>query len=194
MFRYASALRCVRPIVPFGVRREISESAWNCCKVGKYILIDDVPHKVTKTQQGGRGRGASFVKCTVQNLYSWKNMEKTFKSTDELEIPVITFEEAQFSWFDSMAGEYVSCHCFLLCVRWFIPFRLLRMLSTLVIMQVFMDSNTFEEVRVQNVSKAEFLQEGQVVTMQKFGDRIVDTVLPTSATYTVVSVNDAAPL
>jgi hypothetical protein len=112
MFRYASALRCVRPIVPFGVRREISESAWNCCKVGKYILIDDVPHKVTKTQQGGRGRGASFVKCTVQNLYSWKNMEKTFKSTDELEIPVITFEEAQFSWFDSMAGEYVSCHCF----------------------------------------------------------------------------------
>lgn len=57
-----------------------------------------------------------------------------------------------------------------------------------------MDTKTFEEIRVQNVSKAEFLQEGQIVTMQKFGDRIVDTVLPTSATYTVVKVNDAAPL
>ena len=57
-----------------------------------------------------------------------------------------------------------------------------------------MDSNTFEEIRVQNVSKAEFLQEGHVVTMQKFGDRIVDTVLPISATYTIMKVDDSNPL
>lgn len=108
MLKFASAIRSFRPHVAIASRREISESAWTCCKVGKYILLDDVPHKVTKTQQGGRGRGASFVKCTLQNLYSWKNMEKTFKSTDELEIPLIMFEEAQYSWYDSMANEHVS--------------------------------------------------------------------------------------
>jgi len=112
-----SCVRNFRPLLTSTLRREISESAWTCCKVGKYILIDDIPHKVTKTQQGGRGRGASFVKCTVQNLYSWKNSEKTFKSTDELEIPVISFEQAQYSWYDSMAEEYVSCVLLLLAIK-----------------------------------------------------------------------------
>ena len=57
-----------------------------------------------------------------------------------------------------------------------------------------MDTKTFDEIRIRNVGKAEFLQEGHVVTMQKFGDKIVDTVLPNSAVYTVVKVNDSAPL
>ncbi len=113
--------------------RGVSDRAWNSCKVGRYILLEGAPYKVTKAAQGGRGRGGSWVKCTVKNLLTSKYHDKTFNSDEQLEIPDISFHDAQFSWHDAGAqgggGEFV-----------------------------FMDCASFEEVRVGEVSKAEFLQ------------------------------------
>lgn len=145
--------------------RLISEKAWTCVKVGKYILVDGDPYRVTKCQQGGRGRGGSFVKCVAQNLYNSKTIDRTFNADDQLEIPFITFSEAQYSWLDSNNDEYV-----------------------------FLDSESFEEVRVKNPDKKEFLQEGQNVKIKKYGDRIIDVELPVTAVYTVVKVDNHAPL
>jgi translation elongation factor P/translation initiation factor 5A len=146
-------------------RRLISEKAWTAAKAGKYVLVDNVPFKVTKATQGGRGRGGSWVKCTVKNLFTNRYGDKTFGSDDMLEVPVVTFQTAQFSWHDAGSGEYV-----------------------------FMDNTTFEEVRVTDVNDAQFLKEGQSVTLMKYENQVVDVDLPTTDEYTVVSIDTSTPL
>lgn len=145
------------------LQRSVTDRAWNVAKVGKFIIVDNVPYKVTKAQQGGRGRGSSFVKCTVKNLFTSKVVDKTFNSDDQLEVPIVTYHEAQYSWMDTSSGtpEYV-----------------------------FMDSTTFEEIRAREVSQAQFLQEGAKVTLMKYNDQVVDVDLPSSGVYTVVSIGD----
>lgn len=163
---FLNRLNIVHPVFSFRViHRCVSEKAWTCVKVGKYILVDGDPFKVTKCQQGGRGRGASFVKCVAQNLFNNKSIDRTFNADDQLEVPFITFSDAQYSWYDAANDEYI-----------------------------FLDSGSFEEIRIKNPDKKEFLQEGQIVKIKKYLDRIIDVDLPISSVYTVVKVDTHAPL
>jgi elongation factor P len=148
-------------------RRLISERAWVCVKVGNTVLIDGVPFLVTKALQGGRGRGASFVKSTIKNRYTGKSMDKTFNSEDPLEIPDVVQYSVEYSWRDDSVDEYV-----------------------------FMDNNTFEEVRVPShvVSKPKFLVPGQKFSIAKYKDAIIDLVFPHTGEFTVASVDEQVKL
>lgn len=131
-------------------------------KVGKCILLDGVPYKVVKALQGGRGRGASFTKSTIKNLITGRSSDKTFNSEDQIEIPDLLQARVEYSWEDTSTGE---------CV--------------------FMDTRSFEEIRVlkSSIEKAAFLVPGQEVTILQFNGNPIDVTLPHTGQYTVVSID-----
>lgn len=61
---------------------------------------------------------------------------------------------------------------------------------------VFMDSNSFEEIRVPKtvVSKSKFLLPGHQIILFKFNDAVIKLVHPHTAEFTVVSVDTTEKL
>ena len=55
-------------------------------KPGVALVLDGVPHRVTKITQGKRGKGGGFVRAVVKNLVSANSYEKTFTSDENVEI------------------------------------------------------------------------------------------------------------
>jgi elongation factor P len=161
---YFRRIKLVRNIP---IRTVVTEKAWNCVKIGNTILLNDIPYLVIKALQGGRGRGASFVKSTIKNRFTGKTMDKTFNSEDPLEIPEIHTANLEYSWDDESSKEFV-----------------------------FMDTKTFEEIRVPHhvVSKPKFLVAGQNFGIVKYKDQIVDLTFPHIAEFTLVSIDESVQM
>ena len=62
---------------------EVKERALKIIKPRALITHDNAPHRVTKIQQGKRGKGGGFVKAMLKNLITGALFEKTYTS-DEL--------------------------------------------------------------------------------------------------------------
>ncbi len=129
-------------------------------QVGNNILIGETPYQVIKATQGGRGRGASFVKSTLKNRLTGKTMDKTFNSEDPVDIPDVQHIAVEFSWEDT--DDFV-----------------------------FMDTKSFEEIRVpkESVAKRQYLVPGQQLGLYKYKEHIVDMIFPTTSEFTVESVD-----
>jgi elongation factor P len=127
-------------------------------------VIENVPYKVVKIKQGGRGRGASFVKANLKNLETSAVIERTFTNDEMVEFADLERETVEYSWRDT------STNCF-----------------------VFMNMDSFEEHRVDvnELDNAEFMREGLQVKLIKFRDKIIGAELPEIVECTVVEIDDS---
>lgn len=73
-------------------------------KKGMYILHNDTPHYVLKTQFVSPGKGSAFTRTKLRNIKSGSTVEFVFKSHDSAEELEVESKELQFLYND---GENV---------------------------------------------------------------------------------------
>lgn len=154
--RYNSNINCIITRC-FGFER-----AGKSVKPGAALVLDGVPHRVTKITQGKRGKGGGFVKAVVKNLVSSNSYEKTFTSDENVEIADLEKEQAQYSWLDD--NNYVFMNS---------------------------ETYEEVRVPVDNVDNKAFLVEGQNVKLLKFRDNVIGVELPNIYEYIVTIVDDS---
>lgn len=121
-------------------------------KKGTIIQIGGVPFRVIEYSQKVMGRGGSIVNVKLKNLITGAVIPKTFKGADKIEPAEISGRIVQYLYSDG--NEY---H--------------------------FMDPGTFEQFGLDagDMSDTEsFLKEGDEVTLQFFGEKVINVELPTS--------------
>ena len=153
------AKRVLKPF-PRVYSRYASEKAWAVIKPGNNILLDGVPYEVTKTTQGGRGRGASFVKSKLKNLVSGKGMDKTFRSDEDVDVPQLDKYTVEYSWEDS--DEFVFMD-----TTTFDEYRVTK----------------------DMVPKAKFLLPGHILNIFKYQEKVIKVYHPATSVYNLVSVD-----
>jgi len=139
--------------------RGLKERAGKSVRPGANLVLDNVPHRVTKITQGKRGKGGGFVKATLKNLSTGYTHDRTFTSDETVEHAEMERQAVQYSWADG--GELVFLNP---------EFEEVRVPKTLV-------------------DNAHFLLEGQEVKLLRFKESILGVELPVIAEYTVVGVD-----
>ena len=87
--------------------RHLREKAGKAVKPGAALVLNNFPYKVMKMKQGGRGRGASFVKASLRNLETSAVVEMTFINDDMVELAELDKEPVEFSWYDTTTSSLV---------------------------------------------------------------------------------------
>jgi elongation factor P len=138
------------------------ERARNAIKPRALITVDNQPYRVSKIQQGKRGKGGGFVKATMKNLKTGATQEKTYTSDEMVEMANLDKSSVTYSWNDDATGDLV-----------------------------FLDGTTYEEVRVARdmVDNAKYLVEGREVKILSFQGIPFGVELPTICEYDIVSVD-----
>ena len=119
-------------------------------KKGTVCQIDGQPYRVIDYNQKVMGRGGSIVNVKLKNLINGSVIPKTFKGQDKIERAEVSGKEVQYLYSDSAAF-------------------------------FFMDPATFEqfELPADTVDEAAaYLKEGDNLTLQFFGDRVINVELP----------------
>lgn len=131
-------------------------------KKGTVCQIDGKPYRVTDYAQKVMGRGGSIVNVKLKNLIDGSVIPKTFKGQDKIEQADVNTKSVQYLYKD---GDTYY----------------------------FMDPESFEqyEVPIDIVdSAADYLKEGDSVSLQFFGERIITLELPKNLFLTVTYSED----
>ena len=131
-------------------------------KKGTVIQIDGQPFRVTEYAQKVMGRGGSIVNVKLKNLVTGAVIPKTFKGADKIEPAEVSTKKVQYLYAD---GE--DFH--------------------------FMDPESFEQFQlpVADMDDAgDYLKEGDEVSLQFFGDRVINVELPKNLFLTVTYAED----
>lgn len=119
-------------------------------KKGTVCQIDGKPYRVVEYSQKVMGRGGSIVNVKLKNLVDGSLIPKTFKGQDKIERAEVTNKTVQYLYSD---GEHFH----------------------------FMDPGTFEQFQLGDDivdSAAPYLKEGDELSLQFFGDRVINVELP----------------
>lgn len=119
-------------------------------KKGVVCQIDGQPYRVTDYNQKVMGRGGSIVNVKLKNLITGAVIPKTFKGQDKIERAEVSSKTVQYLYTDG---------------------------ST----YFFMDPETFDqfELAADLVDEASgYLKEGDSLSLQFFGDRVINVELP----------------
>lgn len=119
-------------------------------KKGTVCQIDGQPYRVLEYGQKVMGRGGSIVNVKLKNLISGAVIPKTFKGQDKIERADVNTKSVQYLYTD---GDVFF----------------------------FMDPETFEQFEVAGDivdSAASYLKEGDMLSLQFFGERIINVELP----------------
>lgn len=119
-------------------------------KKGTVCQIDGQPYRVIEYGQKVMGRGGSIVNVKLKNLITGAVIPKTFKGQDKIEPAEVSNKTVQYLYND---GETYF----------------------------FMSPTSFEqfELSVELVDEAKgYLKEGEELTLQFFGDRVINVELP----------------
>ncbi len=119
-------------------------------KKGTVCQIDGQPYRVIEYGQKVMGRGGSIVNVKLKNLITGAVIPKTFKGQDKIETAEVSNRTVQYLYNDSET-------------------------------YFFMDPESFEqfELPADIVDEASgFLKEGENLTLQFFGDRVINVELP----------------
>lgn len=119
-------------------------------KKGTVCQIDGQPYRVIEYGQKVMGRGGSIVNVKLKNLITGAVIPKTFKGQDKIEPAEVSNRTVQYLYND---GETYF----------------------------FMDPESFEqfELSADLVDEASgFLKEGENLTLQFFGERVINVELP----------------
>eukprot|EP00605_Chrysophyceae_sp_TOSAG23-4_P001285 GSChrysophyteH1.ASY1.ANO1.1397.1 assembled CDS len=138
------------------------ERARNAVKPRALLTIDNQPYRVTKIQQGKRGKGGGFVKASMKNLKSGVTMEKTYTSDEIVELANLDKADVTFSWRDESAQELVL-----------------------------LDTDSYEEVRIgaDLVDNAKYLVEGREAKLLTFQGTPFGIEIPLVSEFDVVSID-----
>lgn len=119
-------------------------------KKGTVIQIDGKPYRVTEYGQKVIGRGGSIVNVKLKNLIDGSVIPKTYKGQDKIEPAEVNNKSVQYLYADD-ATFY------------------------------FMEPETFEqfELPADIVDDArQYLREGDMLSLQFFGDTVINVELP----------------
>lgn len=119
-------------------------------KKGVVCQIDGKPYRVIDYGQKVMGRGGSIVNVKLKNLIDGSVIPKTFKGQDKIETAEVSNKTVQYLYSD---GDTYY----------------------------FMDPETFEQFELSSdtVDDAKsYLKEGDSLTLQFFGERIINVELP----------------
>ena len=119
-------------------------------KKGTVCQIDGKPYRVIEYGQKVMGRGGSIVNVKLKNLITGAVIPKTFKGQDKIEPAEVSNKTVQYLYNDSETF-------------------------------FFMDPSTFEqfELSAELIDEASgYLKEGEELTLQFFGERVINVELP----------------
>ena len=119
-------------------------------KKGVVCQIDGKPYRVTDYNQKVMGRGGSIVNVKLKNLIDGSVIPKTFKGQDKIERAEVTNKAVQYLYSDG-----TDFH--------------------------FMDPQSFEQFQLGAEivdSAASYLKEGDELSLQFFGDKVINVELP----------------
>lgn len=119
-------------------------------KKGVVCQIDGKPYRVTDYNQKVMGRGGSIVNVKLKNLIDGSVIPKTFKGQDKIERAEVTNKTVQYLYSDG-----TDFH--------------------------FMDPSTFEQFQLGSETvdtAASYLKEGDELSLQFFGDKVINVELP----------------
>lgn len=119
-------------------------------KKGTVCQIDGKPYRVVEYAQKVMGRGGSIVNVKLKNLIDGSVIPKTFKGQDKIESAEVTNKTVQYLYSDG-----TDYH--------------------------FMDPATFEQFQLGADivdTAAPYLKEGDELSLQFFGDRVINVELP----------------
>jgi elongation factor P len=119
-------------------------------KKGVVCQIDGKPYRVTDYNQKVMGRGGSIVNVKLKNLIDGSVIPKTFKGQDKIERAEVNTKTVQYLY---TAGELFY----------------------------FMDPETFEQFELGTDTvdaTASYLKEGDSLSLQFFGERVINVELP----------------
>ena len=119
-------------------------------KKGVVIQIDGQPYRVMDYNQKVMGRGGSIVNVKLKNIITGAAIPKTYKGQDKIESAEVTTRKVQYLYAD---GD--DFH--------------------------FMDPESFEQFQlpVSDMDDAgDYLKEGDEVSLQFFGERVINVELP----------------
>lgn len=118
-------------------------------KKGTVCQIDGKPYRVIEYGQKVMGRGGSIVNVKLKNLIDGSVIPKTFKGQDKIETAEVSNKNVQYLYNDG-----TDFH--------------------------FMDPETFEQFQLPDDivdTAAGYLKEGDTLTLQFFGDRVINVEL-----------------
>ncbi len=119
-------------------------------KKGTVCQIDGQPYRVIEYGQKVMGRGGSIVNVKLKNLVTGAVIPKTFKGQDKIERAEVSTKSVQYLYKDAD-------------------------------MFFFMDPETFEQFELSADlvdSAASYLKDGDMLTLQFFGEKIINVELP----------------
>lgn len=119
-------------------------------KKGTVCQIDGKPYRVIEYGQKVMGRGGSIVNVKLKNLIDGSVIPKTFKGQDKIETAEVSNKTVQYLYND---GDIFY----------------------------FMDPTTFEQFELNADivdSAASYLKEGDELTLQFFGEKVINVELP----------------
>lgn len=119
-------------------------------KKGTVCQIDGKPYRVVEYAQKVMGRGGSIVNVKLKNLIDGSVIPKTFKGQDKIEPAEVSTKTVQFLYSDG-----TDYH--------------------------FMDPNSFEQFQLGADivdTASDYLKEGDELSLQFFGDRVINVELP----------------
>lgn len=119
-------------------------------KKGVVCQIDGKPFRVIDYNQKVMGRGGSIVNVKLKNLVDGSVIPKTFKGQDKIERAEVNNKVVQYLYTDGN-------------------------------LFYFMDPTTFEQFELANDivdSAASYLKEGDELTIQFFGEKVINVELP----------------
>ena len=160
--RYLSFRSPLGSLASLVIKRGLKERAGKSVRPGVNLVLDNVPHRVTKIMQGKRGKGGGFVKATLKNLSTGFTHDKTFTSDETVEHADLERQMASYSWADAADDSLV-----------------------------FMNVETFEEIRVPQslVDNHHFLVAGAEVKLLKFREAVLGVEIPVICEYEVTDVD-----
>jgi elongation factor P len=119
-------------------------------KKGTVCQIDGKPYRVVEYSQKVMGRGGSIVNVKLKNLIDGSLIPKTFKGQDKIERAEVSNKTVQYLYSDG-----TDFH--------------------------FMDPETFEQFQLgEDIvdTASQYLKEGDELSLQFFGDRVINVELP----------------
>jgi elongation factor P len=143
--------------------RGLKEKASKAVKPRALLVVDDIPHRVTKITQGKRGKGGGFVKATLKNLSTGFSHESTYTSDEQVEIANMDISTAQFSWDDGVELVFLDTSTF-----------------------------DEIRVGKGDIDNAKFLVEGSEARLIRFRNKVIGVDLPKVCEFEVVSVDSSA--
>lgn len=119
-------------------------------KKGTIVQLDGKPFRVTDYNQKVMGRGGSIVNVKLKNLIDGSVIPKTFKGQERIEPAEVRSKSVQYLYNDGQTF-------------------------------FFMDPETFEQFELSGDTvdtAANYLKEGELLSLQFFGERVISVELP----------------